>query len=133
MSALHEATRRTLILLALLFAYLLAVFWLSDAVPVIVSIPILIVGCVGFMLLSVRIDMEQTQMADRAVTLTESDKQAAREALSFLYYMPLGWKVVMFPWHGLRCRSRARALAIELERGFLAEPTLSMPNGADRS
>lgn len=71
-----------------------------------------------FVALLVIADLLLTQAADRAVTKTDDDRARAKEALGFLYFMPLGWSALLFPLHRFRALMRARALRIDLEAGY---------------
>jgi hypothetical protein len=81
-----------------------------------------LLACVGYAL----------QFAsDRHFTKTESDRQAAKEALSYPYFAqcdrPRGRKWI---FSRLELRGRARRLGIELERGYRA-PSPAEDRGAE--
>lgn len=120
-SALHKALQRLLVLLSAFLAFCFIILPAADTFPIIIGISVLVVGFSIYLFVVARIDMAMTEAADRAVTKNDSDRQAAQEALSFLYYLPLGWKAVLFPLHKVRSGCRARALGIELVRGFRAD------------
>jgi hypothetical protein len=69
--------------------------------------------------------------ADRALTITDSDYAAAKEALSHPYFAQAD-KPALNRWAFLRAelKGRARRLGIELERGYRAEPRSILPKSA---
>jgi hypothetical protein len=119
-SALHRNVQRklTLAFICIFFAAsLVLVHWMPFEVALVVLIGsgVLLVALMGV------VDLLLTQAADRAVTKTNNDRAGAKEALSFLYFVPLGWSLLLFPLHRFRVRKRARALLIDLEEGYRAD------------
>ena len=120
-SALHRGASRAITIFLVVVLFTAVIQLAMDGLALAHSLTLLLLALVITLIALGAMDLAFSQAADRAVTNSHEDRLAAKEALSFLYYTPLGCAAVLSPLQRLRSRARANAVGILLERGFRSE------------